>query len=73
MTIRHNAIRQAKQQHDKPYKEGNVAQPIDLLFAIGLRRLTQLQVGPRGSEETEGHADEKDEAPVDSGKDTTQD
>ncbi len=58
---------------DQADGEGDVARPVDLRAPLRTAQLTQLHVGPDGSEQTDGHRDQEDQAPVDGSEQAAQD
>ncbi len=64
VAVRLDTIGDAKQQHRQPDREGDVAEPVDLLFRPNRRRLAQHHIGPNRAGEANGDAHQKDETPV---------
>ena len=60
------------QDQDEPGREGDVAPPVDLGRRADAAVL-ELDVGPHGPEDAEGHRHQEDEVPLDRGQQPAQD
>jgi hypothetical protein len=67
-----NAVDDPGEQGDQADGEGDVAQPVDFRGDPDAV-VPQLQIGPRGAEQPEGHRDQEDESPLDRGQDPPED
>ena len=72
-TIGFNPIRDPYEQDRRTSREGNIAQPVDLLVTMRLRCLTQHRIGPNRASDTDRNTDQKDQAPIEIRQNTTQD